>query len=92
MILRWRNQTNEFSFIEILSIYGYSLFIYIPMSILWLINISFIQWILVISAIVLSGSVLFFTFWPIFNQDLNKKVKLNYKFLDSMNNTNIFLR
>jgi len=77
MLLRWRlTESNEFSFIELLSIYGYSLFIYIPISVLWLINVSAIQWILVIIAVCLSGSVLFFTFWPAFNKDTNKKAAL----------------
>lgn len=69
---RWRqNQEMEttFSYIELLSIYGYSLFVYIPCSILWMINIGFVQWILVIVAVGLSGTVLFFTFWPSFRQD-----------------------
>lgn len=74
-ILRMRqNEFNDFTFIELLSIYGYSLFIYIPISILWLINVSAIQWILVLIAVGLSGNVLFFTFWPTLSQDSNKKV------------------
>ena len=74
VLLRWRKTASEFTFIEILCIYGYSLSIYIPISILWLINISFLQWILIIIAISLSGSVLVFTFWPPFNTDSNRKV------------------
>ena len=74
ILLRWRKATTEFTFIEILCIYGYSLSIYIPISILLLINVAFLQWILVIVAIVLSGSVLVFTFWPSFSTDTNKKV------------------
>lgn len=76
-ILRWRHNENmdtSFSFVELLSIYGYSLFVYIPCSVLWLINISAIQWILVLIAIGLSGCVLFFTFWPSFSKDSSKQV------------------
>ena len=69
VLLRWRKTTTEFTFIEILCIYGYSLFIYIPIALLWMINISILQWILVLLAIVLSGSVLAFTFWPVFSAD-----------------------
>lgn len=72
--MRWRGLVADFQFVEILSVYGYSLFVFIPVSILWLIHISFIQWTLVIMAIGLSGSVLHFTFWPIFAQDSNQKV------------------
>lgn len=74
-ILRWRqNDQVEFSFIELLSIYGYSLFVYIPISILWLINISAIQWLLVLFAIGSSGSVLFFTLWPSLSKDSSKQI------------------
>lgn len=79
-VLRMRqNESNDFTFIELLSIYGYSLFIYIPVSVLWLINISILQWILVLVAVGLSGNVLFFTFWPVLNQDSNKKVNFEIK-------------
>lgn len=74
IIMRSRQARTEMEFIEILCIYGYSLTIYVPVSLLWLINISFMQWILVIMAIVLSGSVLFLTFWPVISQDQNKNV------------------
>lgn len=74
-ILRWRqNEAIEFSFIELLSVYGYSLFIYIPVSVFWLINISAVQWILMIIAVGLSGSVLFFTFWPSLKNDSSRQV------------------
>ncbi|KAL9884434.1 protein YIPF1 [Glossina fuscipes] len=46
------------SLLSLMCIYGYSLSIYIPVSILWVIQISFLQWLLVISAALLSGSVL----------------------------------
>lgn len=76
-ILRWRfNEEIEFTFIELLSIYGYSLFIYIPISILWMINISAVQWILVLIGITLSGSVLFFTLWPTLNKDSSKHIAI----------------
>lgn len=83
IILKWRKITNEFTFIEILCIYGYSLSIYIPISILWLINIAWLQWLLVSIGILLSGSVLVFTFWPSFSTDSNKKVK-NYNHLSNI--------
>lgn len=38
--------------------------IYIPVSILWVIQISFLQWILVISAAFVSGSVLILILTP----------------------------
>lgn len=44
--------------LELICLYGYSLFIYIPVSILWTIQINFLQWILVGVATCLSSSVL----------------------------------
>lgn len=45
-------------------VYGYSLVIYIPVSILWVIQVSVLQWLLVISATFLSGSVLVLVLTP----------------------------
>lgn len=76
VLMRSRQSRAELEFIEILCIYGYSLAIYIPVSLLWLINVSFLQWLFVMIAIVSSGSVLFVTFWPVFAQDENKKISI----------------
>ena len=84
-MMRWRENQADYKFLEILCIYGYSLSIYIPLSLLWLINISFLQWILTSVAVLLSGSVLILNIWPAFKHDTNKKVLflvMNYfKFL-----------
>lgn len=50
--------------LALICIYGYSLAIYIPVSILWVIQISILQWLLVITAAFLSGSVLVFVLLP----------------------------
>jgi len=52
------------SFIELVCLYGYSLAIYIPVSLLWLIQVSWWQWICVLAGAGLSGSVLFLPIWP----------------------------
>jgi len=39
-------------------LYGYSLAVYIPVSVLWTIPLSILQWLLVLTAAFLSGSVL----------------------------------
>uniref|UniRef100_A0A034W9N0 Protein YIPF n=1 Tax=Bactrocera dorsalis TaxID=27457 RepID=A0A034W9N0_BACDO len=52
------------SLLSLMCIYGYSLFIYIPVSVLWVIQISLLQWLLVITAALLSGSVLIFVLTP----------------------------
>lgn len=50
--------------LELICIYGYSLFIYIPAAVLWSIQISFLQWLLVLVAAFISGSVLLLTLMP----------------------------
>ncbi|CAG9765499.1 unnamed protein product [Ceutorhynchus assimilis] len=50
--------------LELICIYGYSLFIYIPAAILWSIQINLLQWLLVLVATFVSGSVLLLTLMP----------------------------
>jgi len=50
--------------LTLICVYGYSLAIYIPVSILWVIQLSFLQWLLVITATFLSGSVLVLVLTP----------------------------
>ncbi|XP_018336182.1 protein YIPF1 [Agrilus planipennis] len=52
------------SIFKIMCLYGYSLFIYIPISILWTVQIVWFQWLLVIFAASLSGSVLLLALYP----------------------------
>jgi len=52
------------TFLELVCLYGYSLAIYIPVSLLWLIQVSWWQWICVLVGAGLSGSVLFLPIWP----------------------------
>jgi hypothetical protein len=64
-ILKWcGGQEARLSFLEILCVYGYSLAIYVPVSILWVIQIEWLQWLLVAVGAALSGSVLLMTAWP----------------------------
>ncbi|CAH1775481.1 unnamed protein product, partial [Owenia fusiformis] len=72
-LLRWRGSQAGYTFLEIICVYGYSLAIYIPISILWVIQVNWLQWLLVVLGMVLSGSVLIFTFWPAVRED-DKKV------------------
>ena len=66
---RWHLKRIEYTFLELLCIYGYSLTIFIPVSILWIIPINWLQWLLTIIASLISGSVLIVTFWPTVNSD-----------------------
>ncbi|RVE75451.1 hypothetical protein OJAV_G00017290 [Oryzias javanicus] len=71
--LTWRRgaerQIGGYSFLETVCVYGYSLFIYIPTSVLWSIPVQWLQWILVLVSMGVSGSVLVLTFWPIVRDD-----------------------
>ncbi|XP_036403059.1 protein YIPF2-like [Megalops cyprinoides] len=71
--LKWRQgterQTGGYSFLETVCVYGYSLFIYIPTSVLWIIPIEWLHWVSVLIAMAISGSVLAITFWPIVCDD-----------------------
>ena len=66
---RWRFNGIEYTFLELLCIYGYSLTIFIPISILWIIPVNWLQWTSTFVASVISGSVLVVTFWPRVNTE-----------------------
>nr|CAG4650447.1 EOG090X0CJ3 [Sida crystallina] len=66
LLLWWRKKQGELfnlGFMEIVCLYGYSLAIYIPVSVLWTIPLVWLQWALVIAAAALSGSVLVLALW-----------------------------
>ncbi|XP_020647255.2 protein YIPF2 [Pogona vitticeps] len=71
--LQWRKgihtSVDTYTFMEMVCIYGYSLFVYIPTAVLWLIPVPWLQWLLIIFAVGLSGAVLVLTFWPIIRSD-----------------------
>lgn len=69
---RWHLQRVEYTFVELLCIYGYSLTIFIPVSILWMILIAWLQWLLTLVASLISASVLVVTFWPTVNSDVKR--------------------
>ncbi|KAK2916442.1 hypothetical protein Q8A67_000816 [Cirrhinus molitorella] len=71
--LTWRQSVERhisgYTFLETVCVYGYSLFIYIPTSILWTIPVYWLEWLLIAIAMVISGSVLVMTFWPAVRDD-----------------------
>ncbi|XP_052777216.1 protein YIPF1-like [Mya arenaria] len=71
-VLWWRKSEAGLTFLEMLCVYGYSLAIYIPISILWVVNITWFKWVLVVLGAVLSGGVLVLTFWPAMKHDTRK--------------------
>ncbi|CAB3379894.1 Hypothetical predicted protein [Cloeon dipterum] len=60
----WQGGQSRLSVLDILCIYGYSLAIFIPTSILWIIQIGWVQWTLLLVAVGLSGTVLLSSIWP----------------------------
>ncbi|KAG1651507.1 Protein YIPF1 [Nymphon striatum] len=72
-LLWYRSSRTSYSLMQIICVYGYSLSIYIPLSILWLININWLQWSLVLIGSVSSGIVLLLTFLPTVKSDEKKK-------------------
>jgi len=60
--LIWRGNNAGFMFLEIVCVYGYSLSIFIPISILWILPQDWLRWTLVSVGVVLSGAVLLLTF------------------------------
>ncbi|KAK8727974.1 hypothetical protein OTU49_009325 [Cherax quadricarinatus] len=71
-LLVWRGSRAKISLLELLCIYGYSLAIFIPVSILWMVPQDWFKWCLAIVAPVLSGSVLVRTVWPSLSHDTKK--------------------
>ncbi|KAK5643974.1 hypothetical protein RI129_007819 [Pyrocoelia pectoralis] len=64
--------------LELICVYGYSLFVYIPVSILWSIQVIWLQWMLVLIAAVLSGSVLVLTLYPALQLSKRKFILVVY--------------
>ncbi|XP_053549416.1 protein YIPF1 [Bombina bombina] len=75
--LTWRNSKVmsmvSYSFLEIVCVYGYSLFIYIPTSVMWIFQSEILRWILMALAMCLSGTILMLTFWPAVRED-NRRI------------------
>jgi hypothetical protein len=69
-----------FSTVELLTSYGYSLSIFIPISFVWMIPVEFIRWILVIVGAVISGSVVCLPIWAGLKEVMSNK-KIAYAIL-----------
>uniref|UniRef100_T1IH16 Glutathione peroxidase n=1 Tax=Strigamia maritima TaxID=126957 RepID=T1IH16_STRMM len=72
IFLWYRNAGHGCTFLEIICVYGYSLSVYVPLSIFWVIQVRALQWILVVIGSILSGTVLLMTFWPTVSHDSRK--------------------
>nr|XP_009859347.1 protein YIPF1 isoform X2 [Ciona intestinalis] len=72
-VLWWRKSSSNYSVVDIICTYGYSLFVFIPVSILLLVPSDPFDWIALSIAILLSGSCIAVSMWPAL-QDDSKKV------------------
>ncbi|CAF0785651.1 unnamed protein product [Didymodactylos carnosus] len=77
LFFRWRLNRIEYTYLELLCVYGYSLTIFIPICILWMIQINWLQWLLTIFGSLISGSVLIVTFWPTVSIDQKRVTALS---------------
>ncbi|XP_006898911.1 PREDICTED: protein YIPF2 [Elephantulus edwardii] len=71
--LQWRRGVRErmgpYSFLETVCVYGYSLSVFIPTVVLWLIPVPWLQWLFGVLALALSAAGLVFTLWPVVRED-----------------------
>lgn len=74
--LWYRKADIQYSFLEVVCAYGYSLAIFIPVSMLWVIDIAILRWALIFVSVALSGGVLVRTLAPAFAGDSNKIIAL----------------
>ena len=72
VILWWRKAAKDLAMSHIICIYGYSLFIFIPASILFIIPNEVFVWIVLSIAICLSGCVIVMSMWSAFADDSKK--------------------
>ncbi|VDN52477.1 unnamed protein product [Dracunculus medinensis] len=71
----WQRKVDiGYSYLELLCAYGYSLSIFVPVSILWVINSDWFRWLLIIISVALSGTVLVNSIWQVVKTDRNRMV------------------
>lgn len=67
--LWWRKSQLQLKLIDTLCLYGYSLTVFIPISILLCIDYEFVRWVLVLIACGTSGTVLILSLWSVLSQE-----------------------
>jgi len=72
LTLYYRKSSIQYSFVELVALYGYSLAILIPVSILCVLNYNWFRWTLIIISVALSGPVLATSIWEAVKADKNK--------------------
>ncbi|CAH1725353.1 protein YIPF1 [Acyrthosiphon pisum] len=66
--VKYKEPQFNLSYLELLCLYGYSLSIFVPISILWVIQINWLQWLLVAAGTLVSGYVIVFSIMPSLGQ------------------------
>ncbi|GMT13453.1 hypothetical protein PFISCL1PPCAC_4750, partial [Pristionchus fissidentatus] len=74
--LWYRKADIQYSFLEVVCAYGYSLAIFIPVSMLWVIDVPLLRWSLIFVSVALSGGVLVRSLAPAFAADPNKIIAM----------------
>lgn len=67
--LWWRKSVAEIKLADTLSLYGYCLTLFIPISLLLCINYEWIRWLLILGLMATSGGVLTLTLWKVLEQE-----------------------
>uniref|UniRef100_A0A915Q6I4 Protein YIPF n=1 Tax=Setaria digitata TaxID=48799 RepID=A0A915Q6I4_9BILA len=70
----YRKSDLHYSYLDLLCAYGYSLSIFVPLSILWVLQAQWFRWILIFVSVILSGSVLVSSIWPAVKNDRNRAI------------------
>ncbi|VDM97540.1 unnamed protein product, partial [Thelazia callipaeda] len=71
--LLWYRKSNlQYSYLDILCLYGYSLSVFIPTSILWVFQAQWFRWILIFLSVIPSVCVIVSSIWPAVKNDHNK--------------------
>ncbi|KAL5250794.1 hypothetical protein ACHWQZ_G016511 [Mnemiopsis leidyi] len=67
--LWWRKSNAPVKLADILSLYGYSMSLFVPVSLLLCINYEWVRWILVVALVSASGGVLSLTMWKVLEEE-----------------------
>lgn len=74
----FRGCTAMYTLLQMVCLYGYSMSVYVPISLLWVISARVIQYVLVVIGALASGSVLIFAFAPVVRSDPAQTLKFSY--------------
>nr|XP_039252130.1 protein YIPF1-like [Styela clava] len=75
-ILFFTKMQASYGYLDILCLYGYSMFMFIPLSFLLLIPNCTVEWILVVITAVISGMVILVSLWPKMREEGTKRTMI----------------